>query len=580
MYFLKRTLPIILLFLAGMTLWRINHNFFWGVDSTVFGMSEGLPNFFPVAHGITNAYHMWRLDPVIGLGTQGFGVGGRAGAWLFTMGLGIGLLLWAMKVPKISCYIFGILGPLLVTALVGFDVVVLGSLAWVPLLGAIIVLTLHGTANTEKFISLFVVSLLLALSANQLALPIAILLVGFTWAYSERLYLRDRYIILSLILLPSLISAFLIPAPPFEKYPPFSHFVPGYGTKEGSFGLIGPEIQIPVIDLGVLRDSMFWPGLCLTFFAIFLFLFTRNNSSEVESLKLRPWLWSLLVFGISIVLSSSIWSSAYSQMSPLPAVGRLSPGLSLIPIGPTVFAAGVIIGILILCIKFFGPVLNSLGVLALVITAFFQPERPLIWDNSSLRNLKNVEPGVHSEILVSPSLYLLRNLGFQIMKTKGMEKSGKFVDLLPTEATLFASREGAELKNLVDKDSTTRARLAAAPQSGDEWLLIRFNNKRDLSGIRLRNDNFFSDFPRGLEVKVATECTGEVPEFSLFKTVSFFPEWQGAIRFSRSGLPYYGPQGEVEVIFPRESGIQCLMVRQTFPEQIFDWSVTEIEIAG
>ncbi len=577
MRFVYRLYPLILIFLAGVFLWRSNTYSSLAVDTAIFQMPEGLPEFFPVVHGITNAYHMWRLDPVIGLGTQGFGIGGRAGAWLFVMGLGMGLMLRAMKVPKLTSIIFGILSPVLITLCIGFDVVVLGSLAWVPLIGAVLLVILESGANAEKLILLSVLSILLALSGNQLALPISLVLVGFTWVYSERVYLRDRYLTIAILLIPSAISAFFIPAPPFEKYPPFSHFVPGYGTKEGGFGLIGPEIQIPVVDLGTLREVMFWPGLLLTLFSVSLMILAKNRSSVVDWVRLKPWLFTLSFFALTIFLSSDIWSSLYTQMSPLAVIGRLMPGLSLVPIGPSVLGAGILVGIILLCVLYSGNVLNTIGTVFVVAVVVFIPKKPLIWDNSSLIAIASAE---HRDVLVSPSLYLIRNIGLEILKTKGMHKDIKFTDLLPSEAILSASREGAELNNLVDKDSSTRARLAEAPQTGKEWLLIRFNKSRELRGVRLRNDNFFSDFPRGLEVQVSSDCKGGNPESGSYKTVASFPEWQGSIKFSRAGLPYFGPQGEVEVIFPKETNVQCLLVRQTYPEPIFDWSVTEIEVAG
>jgi hypothetical protein len=169
--------------------------------------------------------------------------------------------------------------------------------------------------------------------------------------------------------------------------------------------------------------------------------------------------------------------------------------------------------------------------------------------------------------VVSPSYRILSRHGREVLGFRTYRE--RFRSIRRMKPTLDASNNVGDLVATIDNKPLTRWSSGGGRQTAGEWLTIAFATPRTLKGIELSTGGFGADYPRGLRLSGGERCDGPLQE------LAHLPEWEGPIRFTSDGHPYYGGQPEVKVYF-RPTKVGCLKIEQIGRSTRFDWSVAEL----
>jgi hypothetical protein len=177
--------------------------------------------------------------------------------------------------------------------------------------------------------------------------------------------------------------------------------------------------------------------------------------------------------------------------------------------------------------------------------------------------------------LVSPSLYVYKHFGFLPLEDHTRTSSGA---LTADEMTVRASTNSEQLPLLLDNRAETRWSPSRGVQRGDgsEWLEVEASVPIYLEKLLLPVGSFSTDFPRGVRVVASTACGETGRSIELFKQ----PSWQGPLRFTTGGYPYFGHEQEVELPIGSASAYRCYRIEQIGTNGAFDWSVAELGVIG
>jgi 4-amino-4-deoxy-L-arabinose transferase-like glycosyltransferase len=114
------------------------------------------------------------------------------------------------------------------------------------------------------------------------------------------------------------------------------------------------------------------------------------------------------------------------------------------------------------------------------------------------------------------------------------------------------------------KDGDLHTRWGSAHrQSEDMKFIIKFNNKRYISGLRYHLGDWYHDWPRGLMIEVENEF-GQIKK--VFDNADYIP-----LRY------FLGDNEAVSAIFPEEK-VKKIIISQTNKDPVFDWSIAEINV--
>lgn len=580
------------------------------IDTTIFNSLGGLQT-FPIVHAVSNAYHMWRFEPIAGLIAHYVGADWAIWWLVFNFSVGTAALIFIL-LPKDSqratqAILLGSLSAMSLLVLFGLDSVIWGSLSWLPLLFAILLLGFERGFELKTILAFLFVSILQALSANQVALLFAIPMALFGWDRARYLNPKVKYQLIFSLLIPAILVSFLMPPPFFERYTLLSHFVPYYLTEEGRFGLIGPELDPSPIDLTGLRSTLrlnfLYGGLAI--FIIFLlkgFLGFRQNNGKFDLTKS---LWAAFFIFLALIWTT-LEESDLAQISPISAINRLLPGLYLIPLDSIVFAFAVVSLLILVALGLTSKNRAFYNLTLSAGTFYFVAFSPVIWSESAnkFQKLIPVETNLdkstapisltHQEFrdafhslpsfkkvgIVSPGLHILLNHGLSVIDDFNRQKEIKSVDLATLSPKLFSFPTPPDLNNILDAEKNTRSRIGKAPIKGNEWLLIELGKPMPLQGIWIRSEEFHWDYARSVQILVSSECDGEgitkSGNFDTFKEVYEDSSWEGYVNLSPQGVPFYGPASEMKVFFTPQSSVGCILIRNRTADSGYDWSITQI----
>lgn len=253
-------------------------------------------------------------------------------------------------------------------------------------------------------------------------------------------------------------------------------------------------------------------------------------------------------------------SETVAQLSPLRALPRLLPEFSFIPLVALVLGltlAGTLLVALLTS-------LNSGGRLFLASLA------TLVALVSSTRFVPSFESTASAGWNHSPSRFVARFFSDPVLQNA--QSKSKSLRLSRSEYQFRSSNADVDSNVIFDRNMGTRWSSGGAQQQGSEWLELELSSPRALLGIKLLTGEFATDFPRGLRISAGTDCTSLSP-------IVAFPQWQGKLSFTASGLPYFSAQSDVEVYFPKLVNAGCLRVEQIGTTPAFDWSVAELRLS-
>ncbi|NLF25311.1 MAG: hypothetical protein GX589_06600 [Deltaproteobacteria bacterium] len=586
------------------------HRHAWPVASMTSALQR--ENWHSVIHFSENSYFSWRLNTLVFEAAQALCGEGCLDAgvaiiqlailffgysWLLVVAAG-GSVLSAALTSALFCY-----G---VSFLWGADLLITGSLAWMPWLMALLlkVKTKDCRIITRMFL-IFCVAYMLAGSANQLAIllaPAALIGIG-EWhplKQEQDAPARGRMAALFiLILLPAALTLWQAPRPDFPPYPGLSHVVPHTGVPGMVRPLIGPAApSVAIIDRNFVRHNYafisLW-ALILSFALAYIIGLKRSkHRSAVTALTL-----------FVLVALDTLPSESTSQIMPLAVLARTIPHLFYFSLTGLTLAVGFLFLILWLhqvrsSSEYKKQKIAYLGLLVVVALFLLTPHAlgrkfaaGALQDPESLKvwhEFLDKFPDRHSDqakriekSVISPSYAMLRNEGLWPVLAYEELKDTSFKPVSEAH-TLYVDSSGNKARKLLNLTGKHARRwsLKKGRQEGDEWLAVYFKKPQPLRGVELYLGDFKHDFPRGVRLSFKAECHPEEdlkPEaFKGYTLALEIPKWQGAPGFTPQGHPYYSAQSNVKLFLRKPLRAQCLHIQQIAKEPNFDWSLVELRL--
>jgi hypothetical protein len=119
-------------------------------------------------------------------------------------------------------------------------------------------------------------------------------------------------------------------------------------------------------------------------------------------------------------------------------------------------------------------------------------------------------------------------------------------------------------------DQSRSKRWYTRGQFGTEYIRLTLPQTQKIAGVRLYQDDFFSDFPRKVQI---VECGSNI-------TVVPPYDWLGSLYKTTRGEVYFASQANVVniVLFRAAIITDCIEIKQVGYDPIHDWSITEIEL--
>jgi hypothetical protein len=543
-------------------------------------LSQGSPlqGWTPTVNLETNQYLMWRSDGLSRLFAPLLPIREPLKPVLMSI---LTLLFGTCLICRVTCtsigrtprwgWIVGVIPVLITLGVTGADSVLLGALAWVPLLSLLLsAIFLVGRAGLLRAALPLIaisgaVSLTCATSANHLA-PVAalcaVLLAQRLQGEAGALPASPSSLLgIGIAILPALVMVTNIPAAPFPDYPQLAHVVPDDGLPGIVRPLIGIDYPIQVLDRAMIKSSF----SLLSVAVVVLSLLALAVSGMSSALTLA------CILGLLGALDT-VLPEPSAQISPIGALSRLIPWGNTVAYTPYLVAFGA--WLLAVTVVTTSKRLVAIPVVVtLLIVAQASQTRGYPYDlrRYSYDSVTEISPSaavvkhVAQAISADSSEMLKRPLlqGF----TPSAQSLGKFSASLKTSVNPL---QGA-LAAVTDGDPATRWTTGQSAQHGEEIVEITFDTPTMVGGIELDTGNFTTDFPRGLEV-TSTNATQDSTTCS-----ASFPSWQGSVTRTPKGSLYFTGQHEVQVIFPAPCLLKSISIKQT-GTAIFDWSIAEIKI--
>jgi hypothetical protein len=579
----------------------------WSVSTVLIDPDDSAP-WKRTVNLRNNSYHLWQWDPFSSFLSDALS---SISAWCqlppvspslvqaIILFLGTILVTLAIRPNRGAVHpAIGLLACLpvfLVVACIGWDPVVLGIIAWIPILSIVTTTLILIVRRNQAFVAGPVwiiggfISLQHALAANQMAIFSGA--VAITLAYvlatedsssvataqepakenpTPQTTWRSPLLYVALLIMVPACVATLIRAPhaPLPDYPTLAHVVPDDGLKGVISPLIGREYPLHIIDRSALKSELFIPALivCVTLFLAWLL--------QRKQLRIKGTLTVSLALALgAIVLLDLALPERYAALAPLMSLSRLTPwGATM---STTVIAFGLaawLLGTFLLSI----PNKKTKSILftaALCCCGYGE------WTQREVRQAEYEylsNPALRSAA-ISPSAAPLRHhlratdaAPSSVLSDISLISNAAWEDVRKFGA-VFNTSPGATNSRIQRKpDTPPEPPLEFPNPSGVEFLSLSLPKATTARGIDLDLGKRTSDFPRGLSI---TTGTCEAPETPLAN----YPDWQGALALSPDGYPYFLGQSEVRIVFARDVTFSALCIRQTNKSEL-EWYVKSVRL--
>jgi hypothetical protein len=528
-----------------------------------------------------NGFHAWRVDHITTIASRFFSAYNFAerpiiGIYLIFFGTFIFLI---KSDPRRNFKgVMALLGALLALSFIfiftGVDPVVIGAVAWLPLMAIAANATMTAVSPQIGLMTLlFLVSFEASYSANQVALISCGTALWLAYLLSLANPRGPHRIGLTCLvaLTPAIFVTLTAPMPEIPNYPKSAHVLPFDGVYGTLRPLIGPTYPFDVLDRAALRTIYDDRSLAILLLSIFAWWVRRRHQSYVARYTAKVG----LVLALLATLNTCL-PEPWATISPLPSLSRL------IPWGTCYSVTSVALG-LAAWMTVTSLVLNTgaLSLIPLLCTGVLVvlTGSPTVF-SPLLRRVDAVNSESLRPLLSTPSAVILRSLAESSTDiTKQLESIRQTHQLLSrdirdleAEVQIYPTSVKPEIAT-ASRDMTWRWSTHTGAQTGIEVLTIRFKEPLVLHGIELDPGPYFTDYPRGLRI------TGGPCDQSSAPTIVDYPVWQGSLHTLHRGVPYFSPRNEVKAVFPAPVTAQCLFIYQT-GKAAFDWSISRIRILG
>jgi len=256
------------------------------------------------------------------------------------------------------------------------------------------------------------------------------------------------------------------------------------------------------------------------------------------------------MFVLAIIATTDVlMPENLSHIMPLATLQRLIPGFFFVPIQFHLFSL-LLARASCLIISKAGKLLLGL---CLLIIVMLSPSSTVFLQNQKYP-LSKYPTGSQAPTLRS------------YMYLKPLKETKKY----PSTRNLFQVQCSMLTNCEVISDRKRSKRWYARGQIGREFVKLRLAHPEKISGVKMYQDEYLSDFPRKLHV---IDCASN-------KTIVAPYEWLGSLYKSKSNNLYFAAQAnKVNIIhfrFPVTS--DCIEIKQVGYDPAHDWSITEIEL--
>ena len=529
----------------------------------------------PLLHFESNAYLLWPspFQAILPAGPAGTVL--YLGVLLFALGFAAASLL-----PRRELAIFAV-GASLVASF-GCDVIVFSSSVLF-----VVAVALFRVAHFElrprgcylAGICFGLAALALVASAAFVVLMLAMLTAGALKDGSEGQQLKIRTAALAVAFL----GLQLLPAVTFPDYPASSHLVAGYGVVEGLQPLLGTEPPVLVIDRTAIREQLtsVVPLLLCSAFAVFaLTRFRRLHAPHFAAVG--------FLLAVALLFESTLVPISVSQIAPIQSFSRIVPEQVYLPLVAIVTGSAVL-SIVLGAALVLPAQLGWAPLVGVVATLLIVRERPIFHaggERGAAKELVLAELSTHLErprlesLVLTPSFAVVQRFGLNEALAR-IETAKRATPLpLPAHAQVIASTRDDLVPLLRDGDPATRWSAGVGKQDRGQWLALRFVEPISVAGVRLASGPFYTDFPRGLEIRTAVNCDLPARIATQGELIAKEDPWEGPVGASPLGFPLLGSQYDVTVAFSKPLLTACLVVVQTGSTPSFDWSVSELGLLG
>ena len=552
---MRGNLIYILILIAALIAASFGYSYL-GLESNIISNSPPCSDttWFTTADYLTNAYHLWRVDPLICKITslsETSSISFVAFACWLVFFAGCGTLFLKFQASRFNSFII----PLLLTGslhlIFGTNIIIAGSLCWLPWY----IYSLSKTRDSIIWHSISLVFLLLVFfSANQLTIFVFLIAL---FIHSQVLDKSELAISHKFGMLVASILSLSIPLAKTPNYPALSRVVEDDGIPGIIRPLIGPDSPIQIISQASTFEHYFIPVLFVSILSIIFIVKYLYKSDKTPFFILGVLILSLLIdfFGTSHLTS----------IGPIKSVSRLLPGLSAVALNVFTIAALVVSTIFVLSS-------NIRSSLILSILFFISSSANYLLSNH--QNFPNSDLK-----LVSPSLSIYQKEGKSLLSDPNSYREFTRIPLRKNNAQIqyLLDNDQRKLRRILDISEATRWSTGLGEQTGNESLILNLHEPIKAKGIEINVGKFTTDFPRGLRIYNSDGPT-KIIEGMTNNLIKDSDPWQGVIKFTSDGYPYYGSQSEVRTFFKSEQEIKYLLIKQTGTSNSFEWSVTSINL--
>jgi hypothetical protein len=371
-------------------------------------------------------------------------------------------------------------------------------------------------------------------------------------------------LVAALVFIPVILTVVTTPMPELPDYPRSGRVVPDDGVEGLLRPLVGlsyPFESIHRADVRALYDGVSMYVLALSLLSLLVIRRGRADSSRVLAACS-----SALALGVFL---DTTLPEEWSNIAPIASISRLLPWgthycLTAISLGLAAWLLGMVW--ITQTRKIIGIALAGAALFSIFQTS------PALYHPFLSRYATTSDPELR-KILCSPSSAVVRHFAYQHpnlmedladIKHKARQASSEVTSSLAT-ITMSPTSETPPTEQYW-RWSSRRGR-----QLGDEVLTVAFHQPTALRGVELDSGNYYTDFPRGVEI------LGGPCDQSQAAVLFSAPSWQGSLAFTPHGYPYLSSRSTVKALFNSEQQVSCLFVRQT-GKALFDWSVSRVRV--
>jgi len=548
-----------------------------------------------ILNPFTNQFIMWRSDPLlIKLASQLQSSQTDLilppiiiNLVIFSLGSFLELCLFNRERGYLFAFSLALAFSASVFSLFQSELVLLEAITWLPCFSLSLSLFRRAASRALKLASAVLVLLVaarLSYAANQLA-P-ALLLCGLITCdmplFSSKKEQQRLIFISILALLPALLTLSTAPTPAFPDYPiGSSHLVPYDGIAGWARPLVGADAPLQILNREAIR-SLFAP---ISIFLALTALYVVIGSALNQLIGIRAGCFSaacsLFLFCSLSLLVDTNFPQSLAQIAPIQTFSRIIPGWFFFALNSLFLFAAVW--------SFFYRLKSDSSYLSL---AIFMALLVLVSNNfplsdpkldNSLRSYLSTQLDSRSfdleRSMLSPSHYALNYFGAWSVEQKDRLRDLNKIALANSGGIVVDSnpKDLKGIAHLSDANKDNRWSPKVGHQRGDEWIKLSWPEARRLSGIEIDPGKFSSDFPRGVRVSYAQSCDQEASGRNFIRVVEF-KDWQGALKFSPQGFPYFGAQSDMRVLFPTPILAGCMLIEQIGRDDNFDWSISAINV--